>query len=38
MSSRSREFVASFVDGEKIDLKVWLDSRNYKGWTKQGLT
>ena len=36
--SNTRELVASIVDGEKLDLRrVWLDSKNYKGWTKQGL-
>ena len=35
--SDTRELVASIVDSEKLDLRVWVDSRNYKGWTKQGL-
>ena len=35
--SNTRELVASIVDGEKLDLRVWVDSNNYKGWTKQGL-
>ena len=35
--SNSRELVVSIVDGEKLDLRVWVDSKNYKGWTKQGL-
>jgi len=29
--------VASIVEGEKLDLRIWVDSNNYKGWTKQGL-
>jgi len=33
----TRELVASIVDGEKIDLRIWVDSNNYKGRTKQGL-
>ena len=33
----TRELVASLVDSEKLDLRVWVDSNNYKGWTKQGL-
>ncbi|MFQ5835091.1 MAG: hypothetical protein ACE5HR_04125 [bacterium] len=33
----TRELVASLVDGEKVDLRIWVDSNNYKGWTKQGL-
>ncbi|MHC3130292.1 MAG: hypothetical protein IBV52_09485 [Candidatus Bathyarchaeota archaeon] len=35
--SNTRELVASIVDGEKPDLRIWVDSNNYKGWTKQGL-
>ncbi len=35
--SDTRELVASIVDGEKVDLRIWVDSSNYKGWTKQGL-
>ena len=33
--SNIREFVASIVDGEKLDLRVWMD--RCKGWRKQGL-
>ncbi len=35
--SDTREFVASIVDDEKLDLRIWVESNNYKGWTKQGL-
>ena len=35
--SNTRELVASIVDGEKLDLRIWVDSNSYKGWTKQGL-
>jgi len=35
--SDTRELVASILDGEKLDLRIWVDSNNYKGWTKQGL-
>ncbi len=35
--SSSRELVASIVDDEKLDLRIWVESNNYKGWTKQGL-
>ena len=35
--SDTRELVASIVDSEKLDLRIWVDSSNYKGWTKQGL-
>ena len=29
--SNTRELVASIVDGEKLDLRIWVDSNNYKG-------
>ncbi len=32
----TRELVASLVDNEKLDLRVWVESDTYKGWTKQG--
>ena len=35
--SNTRELVASIVDGEKLDLRIWVDSNNCKGWKKQGL-
>ena len=35
--SSTRKLVASIVDGEKLDLRIWVDSNSYKGWTKQGL-
>ena len=35
--SNTRELVASIVDDEKVDLRIWVESNNYKGWTKQGL-
>jgi len=35
--SNTRELVASIVDTEKLDLRIWVDSNSYKGWTKQGL-
>jgi hypothetical protein len=35
--SNTRELVASIVDGEKLDLRIWVESNNYKGWTKHGL-
>ena len=35
--SNTREPVASIVDGEKLDLRIWVDNNNYKGWTRQGL-
>ena len=34
--SNTRELVAFIVDGEKLVLRVWADSNNYKGWTRQG--
>ena len=35
--TNTRELVDSLVDGEKLDLRIWVESNNYKGWTKQGL-
>ena len=35
--SNTKELVASIIDGEKLDLRIWVESNNYKGWTKQGL-
>ncbi|GAI31809.1 unnamed protein product, partial [marine sediment metagenome] len=29
--SNAGELVASIVDGEKLDLRIWVDSNNYKG-------
>lgn len=34
--SDTRELVASLVDNEKLDLRIWVESDSYKGWTKQG--
>jgi len=28
--SNTRELVASIVDGEKLDVRVWVDSDSYK--------
>jgi len=33
--SYTRDLVASLVDNEKLDLRVWVESDTYKGWTKQ---
>ncbi|MCK4617890.1 hypothetical protein KAT45_03195 [Candidatus Aerophobetes bacterium] len=35
--SDTQELVVTLVDDEKLDLRVWVDSNIYKGWTKQGL-
>ena len=35
--SDTQDLVVSIVDGEKLDLRIWVDRNNYKGWTKQGL-
>ena len=34
--THTQELVASLVDGEKLDLRLWVDSSSWKGWTKQG--
>jgi len=31
------DLVASIVNDEHLDLRIWVDSDDYKGWTKQGL-
>jgi len=28
--TNTRELVASIADGEKLDLRIWVDSNNYK--------
>jgi len=32
--SDTKELIASLVDGEKLDLRIWVKGKNYKGWTK----
>jgi len=32
----TQELVRSLVGNEKLDLRVWVESDTYKGWTKQG--
>ena len=33
----SSELVATIVDNEKLDLRIWIDTEEYKGPTKRGL-
>jgi len=33
----NQDLVVSIVDDEKVDLRVFVDSKSYTGWTKQGL-
>ncbi len=33
----TQDLVASMVDNEKVDLRVVVDTKNYKGHTKNGL-
>jgi hypothetical protein len=35
--SETRDLVATLVEGEKLDLRVYVESKTYTGWTKQGL-
>lgn len=35
--NETRKIVFSIVDDEKLDIRVWVDSENYTGWTKQGI-
>lgn len=33
----SQELIASIVDGEKLDLRIWIKTDNYSGPTKRGV-
>ena len=33
----NQELVATLVDNEKLDLRIWIDTEKYKGPTKRGL-
>ena len=33
----TQDLVVSIVDNEKVDLRVFIDSKNYTGWTRNGL-
>ena len=35
--SESQDLVASVVDNEKLDLRIWTDTEKYKGFTKRGV-
>ena len=35
--SDTQDLVVSIVDNEKIDLRVFVDSKSYTGWTRNGL-
>jgi len=35
--SESQDLVVSVVDDEKLDLRVWVNSEQYKGPTKRGV-
>ncbi len=35
--SDNQDLVASLVDNEKLDLRIWIDTEKYKGPTKKGL-
>ncbi len=35
--SDNQYLVASLVDNEKLDLRIWIDTEKYKGPTKKGL-
>ena len=35
--SESQQLVATLVNGEKLDLRTWVDTEQYKGPTKRGL-
>jgi hypothetical protein len=35
--SSTQNLVVSIVDNEKLDLRMWLDSKNYTVWRRNGL-
>jgi hypothetical protein len=35
--SDKEDLIASVVNDEKLDLRVWMNTDKYKGWTKRGL-
>jgi len=35
--SDHQEVVVSIVDNEKLDLRIWMNTDSYKGFTKRGL-
>lgn len=35
--SDTEDLVVSIVDDEKLDLRVWMNTKDYKGFTKRGV-
>lgn len=35
--TENQGLVATLVDNEKLDLRIWIDTEKYKGPTKRGL-
>jgi len=35
--SDTQDLVASLVDSDKLDLRIWTDTDRYKGFTKRGV-
>ena len=35
--SDTQDLVASLVDNEKLDLRTWLNTDSYKGFTRKGI-
>ena len=35
--TENQELVATLIDNEKLDLRIWIDTEKYKGSTKRGL-
>ena len=35
--SDNQELIATLIDNEKVDLRVFVDSKSYTGWTRNGL-
>ena len=34
--SDNQELIATLVDDEKLDLRIWVSGKSYMGFTKQG--
>jgi hypothetical protein len=35
--SENQDLVCSVVNDEKLDLRIWLNDKDYKGFTKRGV-
>ena len=35
--SDTQDLVVSLVNDERIDIRVWVEGKNYTGWSKRGI-